>query len=71
MEDVKLVLVGNKVDLEDQRQVTVKRGEKVVLVELPGELTQTVTCSLLANTELNFLKPVLGKTFQLWNHSLP
>lgn len=29
VEDVKLVLVGNKVDLEDQRQVTVKRGEKL------------------------------------------
>lgn len=29
VEDVKLVLVGNKVDLEDQRQVTLRRGEKV------------------------------------------
>ena len=26
---MKLVLVGNKVDLEDQRQVPAKRGEKV------------------------------------------
>lgn len=29
VEDVKLVLVGNKVDLEDQRQVTLRRGEKL------------------------------------------
>jgi len=29
VEDVKLLLVGNKVDLEQQRQVTVRRGEKL------------------------------------------
>ena len=32
VEDVKLILVGNKVDLEDQRQVSLKRGEKVGFV---------------------------------------
>jgi hypothetical protein len=34
---VKLVLVGNKVDLEDQRQVTLRRGEKVLsMIEYDG-----------------------------------
>ena len=29
MDDVKLVLVGNKLDLEQHRQVTTHKGEKV------------------------------------------
>lgn len=48
MEDVKLLLVGNKVDLEDQRQVTTRRGEKVSVknsLVLQGAIPITCLCA--------------------------
>lgn len=64
---MKLVLVGNKVDLQDQRQVSLKRGEKVSFKCFGTVADKHFLISLHASTKYNFSKQVHGKMWPFQN----